>query len=71
MNGLGATVMLAWGDSGVVLLELILLACSFHSVMFLPFVDLLRIINSCIDVFRKALLPFICDDDCFQRDGPR
>ena len=34
MNGLGATVMLAWGDSGVVLLELILLACSFHSVMF-------------------------------------
>ena len=29
MNGLGATMMLAWGDNGIAVLKLILLAYGF------------------------------------------
>ena len=61
-----------WGDNGIVVVELILLACSFIArCAFIPFVDVLRIISSYIEVFRNSLLPLICDGNCYYRDSLR
>ena len=62
----------AWGDNDIVILELIVLAYSFISwCAFLPYVDVLRIINIYIEVFQDGLLPFIYSHNCYRCDNMR